>query len=237
MTTPHASDIPNCSELPAQRWRAASDIDLSLHVPPSGVLLGADRSGTMTTLPAVQPRPVRIGLVDGLGVARLVTHRLLAVGCQVTVFTQRQPAWQRLWTKVGGRRMAFAQRSDGWPSALAGPPRSAGAPQVLVLDAQEPPPNWLGDAPWCTVVHVANRVPARSEFWRAADVVVVCATGHGKAVLALRNRPGAPLADDVRPGEVALCRRTGTALVRLDVPPAEADLLLPDGTGPFGVPL
>jgi hypothetical protein len=229
MSSPHVSDI---SALPSQQWRSLSEIALSLHVPAAGVLLGADRSGNIACLPAIQPHPVRIGLVDGIGVARLVAHRLLAVGCQVTVYSQRQPAWQRLWTKVGGRRMTFAQRSARWPGVPAGP-RS---PQALVLDAPEPPPNWIGDAPWCTVIHVASRVPTRSEFWRAADVVLVCAPGHGEAVVSLRNRPDASLADDLRPGEVALCGRSGTTLVRLDVPPAELELLSEDSSGPFGLP-
>ena len=202
-------------------WRAMDDINLSLHLPAAGVLLGADRGGTIACLPAIQPRPVRIGLVGEVGVARLVAHRLLAVGCQVTVYSQRQPAWQRLWTKVGGRRMTFAQRSARWPGVPAGPRM----PQALVLDAPEAPPNWVGDAPWCTVIHVATMVPTRSEFWRAADVVVVCGPGHGKAVLSLRNRPDAAMADDLRPGEIALCGRAGTTIVRLDVTPAEMELV------------
>ncbi|HEY0500234.1 MAG TPA: hypothetical protein VGD48_31110 [Kutzneria sp.] len=222
---------PDISALPAQPWRTLADIDLSLHVPAAGVLLGADRGGNIACLPAIQPRPVRIGLVDGVGVARLVAHRLLAVGCQVTVYSQRQPAWQRLWTKVGGRRMTFAQRSARWPGVPAGPRM----PQALVLDAPEPPANWIGDAPWCTVIHVANRVPTRSEFWRAADVVVVCGPGHGEAVLSLRNRPDAALADELRPGEVALCGRAGTTIVRLDITPAEMELVTEE-PGPFGLP-
>jgi hypothetical protein len=141
-------------------------------LPAAGIVVGTDRDGNPVLLPAVAARPVRVGV---LAFPPLVlAFRLLGAGCAVTVFTQAPQRWAPLKVPVsaGGQ----------WPAARPTPPG-----QVLVSDLPAPPDRRLGDQPWCTVVHVAPRVPPGSEFWAAADAVLTRGAGEELAMVTGRR--------------------------------------------------
>lgn len=208
-------DLPDISVLPVTRWCAPDEVALELTLAPAGVFLGTDRAGGPAVLPAVQPRGVRLGVLGALGPAVLLAHRLLGVGCLLTVTTGRSQAWQPLRSRADARRLTIIDQPGRWPAAAPGPPGTAEGPQVLVVDLSNPPPARLAEAPWSTVVHVAHGVPDRSDFWRQIDVVLLARAGHGKAVARLFGRADTLEGDRLRPGEVAVLSRGATRLVTL----------------------
>lgn len=80
--------------------------------------------------------------------------------------------------------------------------------------------------PWTTVLHVADRIPAGSDFWSHVEAVVVNAPGHGRALADLFARPDiARTVDTLPPGHLALVDRWRVALFRVSLTPAEKDLM------------
>jgi hypothetical protein len=211
--------------LPAVRWPGPRQIDMVVEIPRAGVFLGPDRAGRPTALAAVAPRPVRIGMLGRPALAAVLAYRLLAVGCQVTVITAGAPYWSNLHAKIGGGRLVLADRPVTWPAGPAGPPGSNPGPQALILDYPTPPPRWLGTGPWCTVVHATGTPPADSEFWAGVDALLL--TGPGYAAAAARRWPRADLtlADELRPGEIALADPAATHQIALPLAPVERELV------------
>jgi hypothetical protein len=164
-------------------------------LPAAGVVIGTDRDGTPVLLPAVGARPVRIGV---LAFPPLVlAFRLLGVGCEVTVCTQAPQRWgpledRRLHVSAGGQ----------WPTSAPAPPGAGAGPQVLISDLPTPPARGLGDQPWCTVIHVALRVPPGSDFWAAADAVLT--RGAGEEPVLVVGRRSVPFRPVVAQAEAPL---------------------------------
>jgi hypothetical protein len=216
--------IGDVAPLPAVRWPGPGRIDLVAEIPAAGVFLGTDRAGQPVALPAVLPRAVRIGMLGAPAVAAVLAYRLLAVGCQVTVITLGSAYWSSLYAKVNSGRLTLLDRPVGWPAAPAGPPGSDPGPQALVLDYPNPP-LWLGDGPWCTVVHACPALPAGSQFWAAVDGMLLTSRGYSAAAAQRWRRADAVLADGLRPGEIALADRDGTRPVAFPLAPAEREVV------------
>ena len=156
-----------------------------LELPPAGVLIGADRQQAPVALPAIGPRPTRLGVLGDHRIATLLAYRLLGVGCRLTVATADPARWRRLLAAAGARAMVGAERGD-WPPPTAGRTE----PQLLVTDLPTAPPPALGDRPLCTVVHVATAVPTGSPYWAGVDGVVLAGHGYGTPLARLlRPRP------------------------------------------------
>src|SRR5438477_4547128 len=77
------------------------DLPLRLELAPTGLVLGADASGRPATLPLLVPtHSTRVGVVGEVGLARLLTLRLLGQSCGLTVVTRLPDEWQRLASGV-----------------------------------------------------------------------------------------------------------------------------------------
>jgi hypothetical protein len=190
-------------------------IDLSV----AGVFVGTTRYGAPVALPAIRPVLTRVGLIGGVDPAVLLAYRMLAVGCQVMVATDRAPAWATLAERVDGPRLTIAESLPRWLGDAG-----AGGPRVLIADEPAPPAVELANAAWCTVVHVATHIPSGSDFWRLIDLVLLTTPGHGRALAGLRNRPDAVRANDLPQGHVALVDWQRTTLFRLVRGAGEHDL-------------
>jgi hypothetical protein len=207
--------------LPAMRWRTSRDVAAVLDVPPAGVLVGADRFLTPVVLPAIAPRPTRLGVLGDQRIAALLAYRLLGVGCLLSVATADPARWRRLLTAAGARAVVGA-RTAGWP-----PPAAAwDGPHLLVSDLPEPPSTALGDQPLCTVVHVAQTLPAPSPFWSAIDAVVVAGRGHGGALADALGREDARELDLIGPGQLGVLDRSRAVAVTPILADAERVLLV-----------
>jgi hypothetical protein len=196
--------------LPSVRWAGPTHIDLTAEIPPGGLFLGTDRSGQPAAVAAVQPRPVRIGLLGHPALAAALAYRLLGVGCQVTVLTAGSPYWTALRRMtVDSTSLTWLNAPTSWPPAPGSAPGSYPGPQVLIVDDPTPPPLWIGELPWCTVMHVSTTPPAGSDFWARVDALLLTGPGYVEAVAQRWGYPDAALADDLRPGEVALADQHG----------------------------
>lgn len=160
-------------------------------LPEAGVVVGTDREGAPVLLPAIAARPVHIGV---LAFPPLVlAFRLLGAGCDVTVFTQAPQRWAPLKSHIGAGQ---------WPRRRPTPPGAGAGPQVLISDLPAPPARGLGDQPWCTVVHVAPRVPPGSDFWADADAVLT--RGAGEELALVTGRRTVPFRPVTVPAEARL---------------------------------
>jgi hypothetical protein len=204
--------------LPATRWRSPQEIRAVLDVPPAGVLIGADADLDPVVLPAIRPRPTRLGVLGDQRIAALLAYRLLGVGCLLAVATTEPARWRRLLAAAGSRAVVGSGTS-GWP------PQSD-EPQLLVSDLADPPDVTLGDRPLCTMVHVASTVPADSAFWRSVDGVVIAGHGHGTAVAAALERPDAAALDTLGEGELGVLDRHRVTPVTPILAEVERDMLV-----------
>jgi hypothetical protein len=221
-STPEVYDV---AALPAVRWASPGGIDVVAEIPPAGLYLGTDRGGRPAAFAAVQPRTVRVGMLGAPAVAAVLAYRLLAVGCQVTVITLGSQYWSNLYAAINNTRLTLADRPVGWPPTPAGPPGANPGPQALILDYPTPPPRWLGEGPWCTVVHASATLPTGSEFWDGVDAMLLTSPGYSAAAAGRWRRADAGLADDLRPGEIALADRDGTRPIAFPLAPAERDIV------------
>jgi hypothetical protein len=97
---------------------------------------------------------------------------------------------------------------------------------VLILDYPTPPPQWLpGRAPWCTVVHSTTTRPDGSPFWAGVDALLLTGPGYAAAVAQRWRQADAVLADQLRPGEIALADRAGTRQLAFALSPAEREIV------------
>jgi hypothetical protein len=206
--------------LPASRWRGPRDLPLVLELPPTGVLLGADRQQAPVALPAVGPEPTRLGVLGDHRIATLLAYRLLGVGCRLTVTTTDPSRWRPLLAAAGGRAVV-GPNALGWPPA--GP--QVTRPQLLVTDLPVAPPVALGDRPMCTVVHVAASVPTNSPFWTGVHGVVLAGRGYGTPLARLLNRPAARELDHLGPGQLGLLDRDRAVVITPILAEAELALL------------
>lgn len=124
--------------------------------------------------------------------------------------------------KISSDRLLLSDRPLSWPTAAAGPPGSSPGPQALILDYPTPPPRWLGESPWCTVVHAATALPAGSDFWAHVDAMLLTSPGYG-ATAAHRWRRAE--ADDLRASEIALADRDGAYPLAFPLAPAEREVV------------
>lgn len=198
---------------------------MNLDVPVAGVQLGFDRLGTEIVVPMVRRKPVRLGLLGPPTPARLLAYRLVSAGASVTVVSHRQPTWKPLRARVQNARLAIVDNPPPWPARPSTQPGGNPGPQAFFADLPSLPPLWLGDMPWTTVLHIADHVPAQSDFWHNAEAVIVNAPGHGRALADLFGRPDVSWVDSLPPGYLALVDRWRVALFRLALTPAENDLM------------
>ncbi|MFB9239671.1 hypothetical protein ACFFWC_29770 [Plantactinospora siamensis] len=194
--------------LPSVRWAGPAQVDLAVDIPLGGVSLGNDRAGQPAAVAMVQPRPVRIGLLGHPAWGAALAHRLLSVGCQVAVLTTGSKHWAALRTTANPPWLTWLNGPTRWPPGRDGTAGFRG-PQVLIVDYPTPPPLWIGNQPWCTVVHASTAAPIGSEFWSNTDALLLTAPGYGAVVAQRWGLPDAALADDLRPGEIALADRHG----------------------------
>lgn len=204
--------------LPATRWRSPDDVRIVLDVPPAGVLVGADAEMAPVVLPAIGPRPTRLGVVGDQRIAALLAYRLLGVGCLLTVTTAEPAHWRRLLAAAGSRAVVGSAAS-GWPP-------ESDEPHLLVSDLPEPPDPALGDRPLCTVVHVAPAVPEASEFWQSLDGAVLAGRGHGSRLGAVLGRTDAAALDALTPGQLGVLDRHRVVAVTPILAEVERDMLL-----------
>jgi hypothetical protein len=223
--TEGAGAVPDVAALPSVRWPNPAQIDLVADIPAAGLFLGTDRTGRPAALPILQPRTVRVGMLGAPAVSAVLAYRLLAVGCHLTVITYGTPYWANLYAKVGTNRLAMFDRPSQWPIVPAGPPGSSQPPQVLLLDYPTPPPRWLGEGPWCAVVHASASLPPDSEFWGAVDAMLLTSPGYGPAAEWRWRRADAAMADELRPGEIALADKDGTRPVTFPLAAAEREIV------------
>jgi hypothetical protein len=187
--------------LPATRWREPRDVRAVLEPPPAGVLIGADRSQAAVVLPAIGPRPTRLGVLGDHRIATLIAYRLLGVGCRLRVTTADPSRWRRLLAAAGSRAVAGPNAAN-WP-----PQDRTGTPQLLVTDLPVAPPTGLGDRRLCTVLHVSPTVPLSSPYWAAVDGVVLAGSGYGSPLARLLGRPEARELDQLGPGQLGVLDR------------------------------
>jgi hypothetical protein len=191
--------------LPASRWRDPRDLRLVLDLPPVGVLIGADRQQVPVALPAIGPRPTRLGVLGDHRIATLLAYRMAGVGARLTVATADPARWRPLLLAAGARAMVVAN-PVGWPLL------SATEPQLLVTDLPSAPSPLLGNRPLCTVLHVAPAVPADSPYWAGVHGVVLAGRGYGSPLAHLLGRPDAIALDRLGPGQLGVLDR-GRALI------------------------
>lgn len=203
--------------LPSRRWRSTSDVRSSVTVPAAGVLVGADRLLDQVVLPAVGPRPVRLGVLGDQRIAALLAYRLLGVGCLLAVATDDPARWRRL-LRAAGSRAVVGSRAENWPPASEGP-------HLLVSDLPDPPAPTVGDRPLCTVMHVAAALPP-SPYWSSVTAVVVAGTGHGRGLARLLDRPAARELDTIGPGQLGVLDESRVVAVTPILAEAERVLLL-----------
>lgn len=208
----------NTDALPATRWRTADDVRTTVAAPPAGVLIGADRLLNQVVLPALGPRPVRLGVLGDQRIAALLAYRLLGVGCLLAVASNDPARWRRL-LRAAGARAVVGSRADEWPPASNGP-------HLLVSDLPQAPDPALGDRSLCTVVHVAPRLPAGSVHWAAVDGVITAGTGHGRSLARVLRRPEAIELDAVGPGQLGVLDDSRAVAVTPILADAERMLLL-----------
>jgi hypothetical protein len=206
--------------LPTTRWRSVQDLRTAIHLPPAGVLVGADRLLNQVVLPALGPRPTRLGVLGDQRIAALLAYRLLGVGCLLSVATADPARWRRLLTAAGSRAVV-GSRSAGWPP----PTTAATEAHLLVSDLPDAPALALGDAPMCTVVHVADEAPD-TPFWKGVDAVVVAGRGHGTPLARLLDRDDARELDMLGPGQLGVLDRHRVVAVTPILADAERALLV-----------
>jgi hypothetical protein len=208
--------------LPATRWRDPRDVRATIDLPPAGVLIGADRQQAPVALPAIGPRPTRLGVLGDHRIATLLAYRLLGVGCRLSVATADPARWRRLLTAAGGRA-AFGAGTHGWPPA---PWDAAGAePQLLVTDLAVAPSPALAAQPMSTVVHVATAVPVDAPYWASVHAVVLAGGGYGTPLARLLGRADARELDRLGPGQLGLLDRDRAVVVTPILAEAELALL------------
>jgi hypothetical protein len=210
--------------LPATRWRDPQDVRAVLELPPAGVLIGADRHQTAVVLPAIGPRPTRLGVLGDHRIATLLAYRLLGVGCRLTVATTDPARWRQLLAAAGSRAMVGADARNWPPAPAAG---VDGEAHLLVSDLPPAPPLRLGDRPLCTVVHVAQAVPTGSPFWAAVDGVVLAGGGYGIPLAQLLGRADAAQLDRLGAGQLGVLDRDRAVVVTPILAEAELALLTP----------
>ena len=154
--------------LPAPAGATRESVRAVLELPPAGVLIGADRQQAPVALPAIGPRPTRLGVLGDHRIATLLAYRLLGVGCRLRVATADPGRWRRCWPRPGPGRWS-ARAPPSWPPT--GP--DADEPQLLVTDLPAAPTPGLGDRPLSTVVRIATAVPTDSPYWAAVHGVVL----------------------------------------------------------------
>ncbi len=218
--------------LPATRWRDPQDVRAVLELPPAGVLIGADRNQNAVVLPAVGPRPTRLGVLGDHRIATLLAYRLLGVGCRLSVATTDPARWRQLLTAAGSRAMVGADARNWPPAPLGGAVGGIdggveGEAHLLVSDLPPAPPLALGDRRMCTVVHVAPAVPMGSPFWAAVDGVVLAGGGYGTPLARLLGRADAAQLDRLGPGQLGVLDRDRAVVVTPILAEAELALLTP----------
>jgi hypothetical protein len=202
--------------LPATRWREPAELTATVGVPRSGVLIGVDRMLNPVVLPALGPRPVRLGVLGDQRIAALLAYRLLGVGCVLTVVTAAPARWRGL-LRAAGSRAVVGSRTTGWS-------RRTEEPQLLVSDLPTVPD--VGDRPFSTTVHVAATVPTGSPYWSGVDGVVAAGTGHGGPLAVALDRADARELDAIGPGQLGVLTADAVAAVTPVLADPERALLL-----------
>jgi ESX secretion system protein EccE len=159
--------------------------DLSLTLPPAGLVLGFDRSNALVVR-LFRSDPVRICVVSVGQLAQLIAYRALAVGAHVTVVTDAVAAWSRLVSAV--------PRGPAWLTVLPTGARVSATGSLarpsLVVDAtrdHQALPRWeQGD--WQTFVSVQSTLePADETRLRTYDLLVAQRLDEGAADVARRG--------------------------------------------------
>ncbi|WP_426512661.1 hypothetical protein ACPPVO_19710 [Dactylosporangium sp. McL0621] len=206
---PAAPGDADLTMLPSVRWDSPGHVGLALDIPIGGLYLGTDRAGRPAAVAAIQPHPVRLGVLGHPALAAALVYRLVGVGCHVAVLTADDRYWATLRTLISGPGLTWLDGPSNWPPAPGSAPATYPGPQVLVVDHPSPPPMWVGEHPWCTVVHVSAAPPEGTEFWSRVDAILLTGQGYSGVVARRFGHPDAALADELRPGEIALADRHG----------------------------
>ena len=202
--------------LPAVSWREPRDVTAVLDVPPAGVLLGADPGSAPVLLPALGPRPTRLGVVGDGRIAGLIAYRLLGAGGVLRIATGNPGRWRHL-LGVAGNRASAGPSTAGWS-----PRHAQDGTSVLVSDLPQPPDELARDEGWSgTVVHIVRTVPVGGTYWAAVDAVVVTGPGHGDALARLLGRDDARQLDGLGADRIGLLDRHRVVAVTPVLAPGE----------------
>jgi len=143
-------DVP-AHELVGGRGTAAS-----LVLPPGGLTIGVDSTGTAVVLRLLREKPVRARVLAAGPLAQVLAYRAIALGARVMVVTDRVAAWSRLAGSVP-RPGTGQNHQPGLTVLPSGSTVSAvgtAASPVLVIDATVASaalPRWE-QGPWQTFV-------------------------------------------------------------------------------------
>jgi len=125
---------------------------------PAGLVLGRDQGGAPVTVRLFQDQAVRVAMVGGLWLARVLVFRSLALGARVVVHTQRPTDWQGLGRWAVGRDDRVSVLTDPQHVTV---PASPTAPVLTVYDlgTQGPPTSPLL-GPWRAQLTVLSQLNA-----------------------------------------------------------------------------
>lgn len=144
--------------------------DVTLTLPPAGLVLGSGQSGALVVR-LFRAEPVRVCVVSAGQLAQLIAYRSVALGAHVTVVTDAVQAWSRLVQAV--------PRGPTWLSVLPTGTRVAATGTLLrpslVVDAtteHQALPRWE-QGQWQTFMSVQPGLEENDEQrLRSYDVVV-----------------------------------------------------------------
>lgn len=163
----HRTHLP---QVQAHETRLDDLDDISLTLPPAGLVLGSGQAGALVVR-LFRSDPVRICVVSRGQLAQLVAYRAIAVGAHVTVVTDAVAAW--------GRLVSAVPRGPAWLTVLPTGARVSATGSVarpsLVIDAtrdHQALPRWeQGD--WQTFMSVQTDLePADEQRLRSSDLLI-----------------------------------------------------------------
>ncbi|GGJ95636.1 hypothetical protein GCM10010123_26850 [Pilimelia anulata] len=194
-------------------------------VPAAGLLLGADRAGAPVPVRLFRPEPTRLLLVGGVGAARLLALRALAVGARVVVRTTRAAAWAPLAGAAGSAAVTVALPGAPLPALPPDPLH----PLLTVIDAGPAAHDLPADAAWHAQAIVRDEVAAVDSATLAlADLVVLQPLPPAAAALVggvLGLGTAADWLTRIRPDMVGAVSRRTLRWAALVPTPAERRLL------------
>lgn len=132
---------------------------------PAGLVIGRTSNNSPAVLRFFRPEQIRVAVVGGWWLGRLLVFRALALGARVLVYTPRPDQWQGLseWATARPDRLAVVAPNR----PLAVPPGSQIQPILQIWDGGAPPDKTLPPAqPWHTRLSLIHNLtdPAGREL-------------------------------------------------------------------------